>query len=516
MSDYLLAGKAPKPAWSGYWWPMFSGEERRGYYNLYTPGGPLDKYDQYCVALGLPSPGAREFESWRHWADSRMEKATGYKAFWWGHCNGWAAAAVLEEEPSATRQAHGITFGVGDQKGLLTVTHNGDPVDMIRSLGEKDAHIFHAAILQSIGKQGRALICDTKLDPIDPDTQKPVREVWNYPAYEYECEYVYIDEQTWDVTMKLWFANDGVAPDFVGTLNWPDPDAPKVYTYRISGDKANPQSGVWTQGSLADHPDLIWRPQPLSVQNAAELRDPGSSQEDHDQYFHPAVRAIVYNIVQGTPINTMAAIRKKFDSLDLHWRITEAEAAAYPPPIGVGDYYRYRVTHKDTIGYSSRPFLLHIGCVGYKDDDWVFEIGAVHENEIIPERHVIYLNKKTLKLSDNAPGNYGYAYTLRQNPQGAFTRSDDPSLWENSPLRRLLGDMPYAWERAGMEPLAQVTLRGLSREPIPCRALPIGKGEQLWADYTVSSERGNLRGMFLVARIDKMTAELIDFGKAVS
>lgn len=517
MSDYLSQGEALRPAWSGYWWPMFSGEERAGYINLYDPGGPLDKYDRFCATIGLPNPGAREFESWRHWADSRMEKATGYKAFWWGHCNGWSAASVLEVEPTQGRTANGIAFTVGDLKGLLTVSHNGDPVDMIRSLGEGDAHIFHAAILQSIGKERRALIFDTKLDPIDPSTGQPLREVWNYPAYKYECDYLQSSTPgTWDVILKLWFADDGVMPDFVGTQNWPEDGRPKVYTYRISGDKANPTSGTWTGDSVKDHPDLVWRPQPLSVQNAAEARDPGSSQESHDQYFHPAVRSVIYSIISGTPVPNVAQIRAKYQGLDLHWEITPAEAAAYPPPMNVGDFWRYRVSNLDNLGYMSRPFILHVECVGYKGEDWVFEVGAVHENEIIPERHVLYFSKATRQLSDKSPFASGYAYTLRQDARGAFTRSDDPALWQNSPLRRLLSVMPYAWERAGMEPVENTVLLGLGTQPIPSRSLPVGSGEQLWADGTVSNPRGNLRGMFLSARLDKITAELIDFGQKVS
>ncbi|HNI59800.1 MAG TPA: hypothetical protein PKW11_07645, partial [Pseudomonadota bacterium] len=248
MSDYLLRGQASHVAWSGYWWPMFSSHDRDDYMNLYDEGGPLDKYDEYCVASGLPNPRSKEFEGWRHFADKRLENATGYTAFWWGHCNGWAAASVLENEPTTAREVKGITFEVGDQKGLLTVCHNGDPVDVIRKLGDDDAHLFHAMLVQSIGKEKRGLIFDTKLDPIDPKTGEPVREVWNYPAYRYEFIYTEQGPKTWDVTAQVWFANDAVEPNFVGVKNWPIEERPKVYTYRIVGSQENPTSGYWIGG----------------------------------------------------------------------------------------------------------------------------------------------------------------------------------------------------------------------------------------------------------------------------
>ena len=42
---------------------------------------------------------------------------------WWGHCNGWAAAAALEREPFYPIEADGITFEVADLKGLLTESY---------------------------------------------------------------------------------------------------------------------------------------------------------------------------------------------------------------------------------------------------------------------------------------------------------------------------------------------------------------------------------------------------------
>lgn len=509
MSDFLTKGEAERPAWSGYWWPMMDSRDRSDYRNLYDDDGPLNKYDNFCVALGLPNPRSSDFERWRHWADTRMEKAIGAKAFWWGHCNGWAAASVLEPEPRAPRTIKNLYFGVGDLKGLLTVSHNGDPVDIIRKLGHSDAHLFHAMVLQSIGRERRGLIFDTKLDEIDPKTKQAIREVWNYPAYRYECTYTPVGDDQHEVTMQLWFADDGVQPDYVGTKNWPSPNQPKVYTYRITGDQANPIAGSWVGQSVHDHPDLMWRPQPLSVQNRAEELNPGSSQTN----FHPALRPLIYAIVDGNEHPPPDAVRQKLASLNLEWVVTKDEAAGYPPPLEVGDWYRYSVAHRDPNGQWTRPFVLHVEVVGWKGDDWVFEVGAVHEKDIIPERHVIYYDKKTRQISDRSPGANGYAYTLHQDKKtGAFKTEKEPSLWENSPLRRLLSQIPYAWERAGHEPVEDTSLKSLGSKPVPSRELPVGLGKQMWADYSVSHPRGNLRGMFLTCSIDNCYAELVDFG----
>jgi len=113
---------------------------------------------------------------------------------WWGHCNGWSAAAILTQEP---RESVTVEFGSTnqyemeltspDQKGLLSETfysqlssfygarYNGDEDDDIGDLSPK-------AIVQLlstyIGQRGVPLVFDTSAN----------EEVWNYPAWGYELE----------------------------------------------------------------------------------------------------------------------------------------------------------------------------------------------------------------------------------------------------------------------------------------------------------------------------------------
>lgn len=110
---------------------------------------------------------------------------------WWGHCNGWSAAAILTNEP---RAAHTVQFGstnqysmemnVGDMKGLLSESfysqlssfygarYNGDDGDDISDLSPK-------AVLQIlsvyVGERQVPLVFDTSAN----------EEVWNFPAWRY-------------------------------------------------------------------------------------------------------------------------------------------------------------------------------------------------------------------------------------------------------------------------------------------------------------------------------------------
>jgi competence ComEA-like helix-hairpin-helix protein len=110
---------------------------------------------------------------------------------WWGHCNGWAAAAILMTEPRAPKPvAFGSTnqwtmdLSVADQKGLLSETnystlsnfygarYNGDEGDDITDLSPKAV----IQILRTyIGERGVPLVFDNTAGD----------EVWNFPAWRY-------------------------------------------------------------------------------------------------------------------------------------------------------------------------------------------------------------------------------------------------------------------------------------------------------------------------------------------
>ena len=110
---------------------------------------------------------------------------------WFGHCNGWAAAAILTHEPRASHSEsfgntnqYDIELNVGDQKGLLSESYysqlssfygaryNGDDGDDISDLSPK-------AVLQIlsiyIGERNVPLVFDTSAN----------EEVWNFPAWRY-------------------------------------------------------------------------------------------------------------------------------------------------------------------------------------------------------------------------------------------------------------------------------------------------------------------------------------------
>jgi len=126
---------------------------------------------------------APAWEMLNHWSPAGSS--------WWGHCNGWAAAAMLTNEPRTDitvsvgeGDKHDIEITASDQKGLLSESfysqlssfygarYNGDEDDDISDLSPR-AVVQLVSIY--IGQRGVPVVFDTSAN----------EEVWNYPAWSY-------------------------------------------------------------------------------------------------------------------------------------------------------------------------------------------------------------------------------------------------------------------------------------------------------------------------------------------
>lgn len=255
----LVSGKALTP-WSGWWWPFHEQMPP----NLYQPEEAMARYDSLSLARGQPDPQALAWERERHYTDKPGEE-------WFGHCNGWAAASILEPEPRKTNTVQGIEFRVRDQKGLLAEWHWWDPAtafygtrynDSSDNINDIEPQEFHRILIDFIGENGRPLIFDTNGGTKEKDNPM----VWNFPAYEYKMEYRPDSNHSGrtHVRCQVWFASF-TQPDRLGTANFI-----RTYYYWLEGDIRRPAAGEWeksTDGgwdtagdSLADHPDFAWYP----------------------------------------------------------------------------------------------------------------------------------------------------------------------------------------------------------------------------------------------------------------
>jgi hypothetical protein len=77
---------------------------------------PMQAYD----AVGSFGKQAHDWEKENHSCDRYTGETKSSCQSWWGHCNGWSAAAVKEAEPTRPVKVGTRTLSVADQKGILT------------------------------------------------------------------------------------------------------------------------------------------------------------------------------------------------------------------------------------------------------------------------------------------------------------------------------------------------------------------------------------------------------------
>jgi hypothetical protein len=246
------------PPWSGWWWPA---SDSLGP-TLYAPDSPLDKYDRYVANVTGENPGTRAWERQELYFPGSQ---------WAGHCNGFAAAALLEPEPTAPVTIFGITFTVADLKGLLVDYHFADAEAWaFGDDGQLNPADFHRMLLNWVGVAGKGFVLTYDMGN---------GEVWSYPLYRYDSSWIQDpdDPNTWHVTTTVWMADMAVPPNFVGTKEYPGA-AGKTFYYTLQGDPNNPTDGAWEGTSRTGrfaHPGRIWYPEPTVRTTDRDLVSPG-------------------------------------------------------------------------------------------------------------------------------------------------------------------------------------------------------------------------------------------------
>lgn len=278
ITKYSRGQVTPTP-WAGYWWP-------------FSEDGTANADAKYESVIG--TSGATSWEKTNHGPN-----VPGIQD-WWGHCNGWSAAAVLHPEPTAALTRGSVTFSVGDQKALLSEIamevdgdffghRETDPNDFT-SLTYQDVfpdQFF--LVLTNIVGSGRPLIIDRYTGV----------QVWNQPVVGYQidpvtsADYLGADPSSPDVyrvmiTLQVWWASDSVPGEYVTQpFQFADNDSfqSRVLTGEIWLD-APPQfdasgklvgagnviltsqngyvlGGQWHNGvteGVQSHPDYMWIP----------------------------------------------------------------------------------------------------------------------------------------------------------------------------------------------------------------------------------------------------------------
>lgn len=235
VAEGTFQAKASILPWRGYWWPQ------RGQ----TISGPLKKYDLFVKARTGESPNSARYERNHHGWTGEV---------WEGHCNGWAAAAILNEEPVIPRTdtLSGVTFSVLDLKGLLSerdfcVTHSffGSRYrDASDNMSDIRPALFHKTLVYYIGSLGK---------PVATDYDRSAT-VNNAVISGYEMKITKTGSRTYKVKAVVSLHHyDKTKKETPGVA----PAEAKRYSYTLKvNDVGEIISGSWLSGN----PDFLWVP----------------------------------------------------------------------------------------------------------------------------------------------------------------------------------------------------------------------------------------------------------------
>jgi hypothetical protein len=250
--NFRLAANAKQPSWCGYWWPMLTTYG----YHLYDQTGrftPLLKYGQWT---GNTQPLAWE---------TKYNMTSDPNNNWYGHCNAWAAAALMEPDPLYTVQANAAAGGTlqfqrGETEGLLVAAHMYDPADVF--LGARHdqganytndlrALDLHKTLLYYLRDHTSGLVFNLS----------DQAQVWSYPADGFVMTGTTDsrDPGLTHVILQLSFRDDDVDPNFTG-----DQQFFMTYNYWVRGSDPQTSTSItsadWEGNSVQHHPQFVWHP----------------------------------------------------------------------------------------------------------------------------------------------------------------------------------------------------------------------------------------------------------------
>jgi hypothetical protein len=271
-------GKPRNSPWAGYWWP-------------YSASGISDAASLYDRAQG--STLAATWESSHHGTHTPGLQS------WFGHCNGWTAAAILYQEPRASTTVAGVSFDVANQKAILSEvamevnadffgTRNDDDNTASASFQDVAPDTFFLVLTNYTGN-GLGLALDRYTGS----------QVWNQPVAGYQIAPVtpadYLGAAAGApnvyrvmVSTQLWWASDNVEGGhltepftFTDSASFESRvlrfevwmDAPLVFdaagsiqssgTVIVARQGNTAVGGVWRNDNLNlinSHPDYMWVP----------------------------------------------------------------------------------------------------------------------------------------------------------------------------------------------------------------------------------------------------------------
>jgi len=177
---------------------------------IYTDrgGGTISAMRKYDLAYHRGRSPAASWEQWDTGPQRNRNSRQRFGLFafgarrvphWYGHCNGWTAAAIRHAEPTKSVRRNGVVFSPADIKGLLAEIYiYNETLNLAGASYTINPGTFHAVLGNWLGRGAH---------PIGMEAD-PGEEKWNYPIYAYAYSSAKRPNNQVEVRINLAYAKD--------------------------------------------------------------------------------------------------------------------------------------------------------------------------------------------------------------------------------------------------------------------------------------------------------------------
>jgi hypothetical protein len=223
-----------------------------GFIYLDKQGGTSDVLRKYDRAMN--SGRSYPATSWEL-ADTSAARQRVFRLFrrqqdtrsWYGHCNGWASAAIRHAEPQHSVMVEGVEFTPADIKGLLAEVYMYNEHTLLAGYeSHLNAGTLHAILANWLGRGSHPIAMEA-----DPSSEK-----WNYPIYAFASSFGQRSEREVEVRTKIAYAKD--TEDFEHEES-PEIRRTKSFHYMLNlNERGDIVGGYYFRDS--DRIDFLWIP----------------------------------------------------------------------------------------------------------------------------------------------------------------------------------------------------------------------------------------------------------------
>lgn len=185
---------------------------------------------------------------------------------WYGHCNGWTAAAIRHAEPQKSVVRNGVTFTPADIKGLLAEMYMYSDSEFLGGVDPAiNAATLHLTLTNWLGRGSHPVGMETAVGEV----------VINYPIYAYRMNFKKVTDQQVDVRVNIAYTMNINREQDKGPADY---HRNMAFHYALDLDEEGLITGGRYYGDSAQI-DMLWTPlQP--VQGGQEKNKRGNPHMD--------------------------------------------------------------------------------------------------------------------------------------------------------------------------------------------------------------------------------------------